>query len=105
MCANADTGAQGAAEALGMDITSVDGQLDSERQLNQFEQQVAAGTKAVMLHAPGGGSIRRIAQLANENKIWLDNTWGTLPWFTPFEAGDYYTHVRGAGGVLRPQAP
>ena len=44
-----------------------------------------------MLHAPGGGSIRRIAQLANENKIWLDNTWGTLPWFTPFEAGDYYT--------------
>ena len=89
--ANADTGAQGAAEALGMEITSVDGQLDSERQLNQFEQQIAAGTQAVMLHAPGGGSIRRIAQLANENQIWLDNTWGTLPWFTPFEAGDYYT--------------
>ncbi|MBV9390982.1 MAG: sugar ABC transporter substrate-binding protein, partial [Verrucomicrobia bacterium] len=21
----------------------------------------------------------------------LDNTWGTLPWYTPFEAGDYYT--------------
>src|SRR5215213_1205641 len=39
--ANADTGAHGAAEALGLDITSVDGQLDSERQLNQFEQQVA----------------------------------------------------------------
>jgi ABC-type sugar transport system substrate-binding protein len=89
--ANADTGAHGAAQALGMDITSVDGQLDSERQLNQFEQQIAAGTQAVMLHAPGGGSIRRIAQLANENQIWLDNTWGTLPWFTPFEAGDYYT--------------
>ena len=89
--ANADTGAQGAAEALGLGITSVDGQLDSERQLNQFEQQVAAGVNAVMLHAPGGGSIKRIAQLANENKIWLDNTWGTLPWFTPFDAGDYYT--------------
>lgn len=89
--ANADTGANAAAKALGMDITSVDGQLDSERQLNQFEQQHAAGIQAVMLHAPGGGSIKRIAQLANENKIWLDNTWGTLPWFTPFEAGDYYT--------------
>lgn len=89
--ANADAGAKGAAEALGMDITSVDGQLDSERQLNQFEQQLAAGVQAVMLHAPGGGSIKRIAQLANENKVWLDNTWGTLPWFTPFEAGDYYT--------------
>ena len=89
--ANADTGANGAAEALGLGITSVDGQLDSERQLNQFEQQIAAGTQAVMLHAPGGGSIKRIAQLANENKVWLDNTWGTLPWFTPFEAGEYYT--------------
>jgi ribose transport system substrate-binding protein len=88
---NADSGAHGAAETLGLEITSVDGQFDSERQLNQFEQQVTAGTNAVMLHAPGGGSIRRIAQLANENKVWLDNTWGTLPWFTPFEAGDYYT--------------
>ncbi len=90
-CANADAGAHGAAEALGLGITSLDGQLDSERQLNQFEQQIAAGVNGVMLHAPGGGSIKRIAQLANENKIWFDNTWGTLPWFTPFEAGDYYT--------------
>lgn len=88
---NAQSGAAGAAEALGLEITSADGQFDSQRQLNQFEQQIAAGTDAVMLHAPGGGSIKRIAQLANENKIWLDNTWGTLPWFTPFEAGDYYT--------------
>jgi ABC-type sugar transport system substrate-binding protein len=90
-CANADAGAHGAAKALGLEITSLDGQLDSERQLNQFEQQIAAGVNGVMLHAPGGGSIKRIAQLANENKIWFDNTWGTLPWFTPFEAGDYYT--------------
>ena len=90
-CANADAGALQAATALGMEHNSVDGQFDSERQLNQFEQQMALGTQAVMLHAPGGGSIRRIAQLANENGIWLDNTWGTLPWFTPFEAGDYYT--------------
>ncbi len=88
---NAQTGASGAADALGMSITSADGQFDSARQLDQFEQQIASGTQAVMLHAPGGGSIKRIAQLANENKIWLDNTWGTLPWFTPFEAGDYYT--------------
>jgi ABC-type sugar transport system substrate-binding protein len=88
---NADSGANGAAEALGLEMSSVDGQFDSERQLNQFEQQVTAGTKGVMLHAPGGGSIKRIAQLANENQVWLDNTWGTLPWFTPFEAGEYYT--------------
>ena len=88
---DAQSGASGAAEALGLGITSADGQFDSERQLNQFEQQIAAGTNAVMLHAPGGGSIKRIAQLANENKIWLDNTWGTLPWFTPFDVGEYYT--------------
>lgn len=88
---NADTGAHGAAQALGLEIASLDGQFDSGRQLNQFEQQVTGGAKAVMLHAPDGGSIRRIAQLANQNKIWFDNTWGTLAWFTPFEAGDYYT--------------
>jgi ribose transport system substrate-binding protein len=90
-CANADAGARGAAAALGLSISSLDGQLDSKRQLNQFEDQVTQGVQAVMLHAPGGGSIRRIAQLANQNKVWLNNTWGTLPWFTPFEAGDYYT--------------
>ena len=78
-CANADVGARGAAAALGLDITSLDGQLDSERQLNQYEQVVASGVQAVMLHAPGGGSIKRIAQLANQNKVWFDNTWGTLP--------------------------
>jgi ribose transport system substrate-binding protein len=88
---NADAGAHGAAQALGLDIASVDGQFDSGRQLNQFEEQVTAGAKAVMLHAADGGSIRRIAQLANQDKVWFDNTWGTLAWFTPFEAGDYYT--------------
>ena len=76
---NADAGAHGAAAALGLNITSLDGQLDSERQLNQFEQEVTSGVQAVMLHAPGGGSIKRIAQLANQNKVWFDNTWGTLP--------------------------
>ena len=88
---NADAGAKSAAAALGLEHTALDGQLDSGRQLDQFEQQVTAGANAVMLHAPGGGSIKRIAQLANENKVWLDNTWGTLPWFTPYEAGDYWT--------------
>jgi ribose transport system substrate-binding protein len=89
--ANADAGAHQAADVFGLGIESVDGQLDSGRQLDQFEQQVAAGVNAVMLHAPDGGSIRRIAELANHNKVWFDNTWGTLPWFTPFDAGDYYT--------------
>lgn len=88
---NADAGAHQAAEALGLGINTVDGQLDATRQLNQFQQQLARGVQGVMLHAPGGGSIKRIAELANDNQVWLDNTWGTLPWFTPFDAGDYYT--------------
>src|SRR3546814_6379177 len=53
-CANADEGAKQAAAALGMEHNSVDGQFDSERQLNQFEQQIARGTQAVMLHAQIG---------------------------------------------------
>ena len=89
--ANADAGAQGAAKALGLEHAAFDGQFDSERQLNQFEQQATAGVQGVLLHAPGGGSIRRIAELANQDKVWLDNTWGTLPWYTPFEAGEYWT--------------
>ena len=43
---NAQLGAAGAAKALGLNIASADGQFDSERQLNQFEQQIAAGTKS-----------------------------------------------------------
>jgi ribose transport system substrate-binding protein len=41
---NAQTGAEGAANAFGLSITSADGNFDSEQQLNQFEQQMAAGT-------------------------------------------------------------
>ena len=44
-CVNADAGAHQAASALGMTISSVDGQLDSERQLDQFQQQLATGVK------------------------------------------------------------
>ena len=40
---------------------------------------------------PAADRSNGIAQLANENKVWFDNTWGTLPWFTPFDAGEYYT--------------
>ncbi len=88
---NADAGAAAAAKALGFTHTSFDGELDPLKQLNQFEQQAAAGTNAILLHAPDGTSIKRIAEEANHDKIWLANTWGTLPWFTPFDAGDYYT--------------
>jgi ABC-type sugar transport system substrate-binding protein len=87
----ADVGAVAAAEALGLSHASFDGELDPLRQLNQFEQQAAAGTNGIILHAVDGSAIKRIAETANRDKIWLTNTWGTLPWFTPFDAGDYWT--------------
>ena len=46
---NADAGAKAAAEALGLEHTSVDGQLDSERQLNQFSTAAAEELQEVEL--------------------------------------------------------
>jgi ABC-type sugar transport system substrate-binding protein len=79
------------AKALGLSYTLIDSQFDGGRQFNQFEQQAAAGTQAIIVHASDGSGIRREAQLAGENKVYFANVWATLPWFTPFEANDYYT--------------
>jgi ABC-type sugar transport system substrate-binding protein len=78
-------------KALGLNYTLLDSQFDSGRQLNQFEQQAVAGTQAIIVHASDGSGIRREAQLAADNKVYFANVWATLPWFTPFEATDYYT--------------
>jgi ABC-type sugar transport system substrate-binding protein len=80
-----------ASKALGLSYTLIDGQFDSQRQFNQFEQQVAAGTQTIILHASDGSALRRAAQLAEQNKVYFANVWATLPWFTPFDATDYYT--------------
>ena len=80
-----------ASKALGLNYTLIDGQFDSQRQFNQFEQQVAAGTQTIILHASDGTALRRAAQLADQNKVHFANVWATLPWFTPFDASDYYT--------------
>jgi ABC-type sugar transport system substrate-binding protein len=79
------------AKALGLSYTLIDSQFDGGRQFNQFEQQAAAGTQAIIVHASDGSGIRREAQLAGENKVYFANVWATLPWFTPFDANDYYT--------------
>jgi ABC-type sugar transport system substrate-binding protein len=80
-----------ASKALGLSYTLIDSQFDGGRQFNQFEQQAAAGTQAIIVHASDGSGIRREAQLAGENKVYFANVWATLPWFTPFDASDYYT--------------
>lgn len=80
-------------EALGWRMTSADAELNSQHELDQYEQLAAAGDlEAVILNAPDGSNIKRISELAGQQKIWLANVWATLPWFTPFEASDYYTY-------------
>lgn len=80
-----------ATKALGLSYTLLDGQFDSQRQFNQFEQQIAAGTQTIIVHASDGSGLRREAQLAGQNKAYFANVWATLPWFTPFDASEYYT--------------
>lgn len=80
-----------AATAFGLEYTYLDGQIDSQRQLNQAEQQFGSGASALILHAPDGSAVRRIAEFAQQSKSYFANVWATLPWYTPFEASDYYT--------------
>ncbi|MDR3516619.1 MAG: sugar ABC transporter substrate-binding protein [Azospirillaceae bacterium] len=80
-----------ATRALGLSYTALDGQFDSQLQLNQFEQQAAAGVQSAIFNLADGSAIKRISKVATDAKIYVGNVWDTLSWFTPFEAGDYYT--------------
>lgn len=79
------------ARELGFSYVGLNGQLNDQIQLNQFNTLVTQGTRAVMVHSPDGGDIREISRIANARKVWMDNVWGTLPWYTPWEAGPYWT--------------
>jgi len=79
------------AKELGFSYVGLNGQLNDQIQLNQFNSLLARGARAVMVHSPDGGDIREIARIANQRKVWMNNVWGTLPWFTPWEAGPYWT--------------
>lgn len=46
----------------------------------------------MILNAPDGSNLKRISELAGEQKVWLANVWATLPWYTPFDASEYYTY-------------
>ncbi|MDQ0475298.1 sugar ABC transporter substrate-binding protein [Labrys wisconsinensis] len=70
---------------------ALDGNFDSQLQLNQFEQQTAAGIQSAIFNLADGSPLRRIAKGAQDNQVYVGNVWDTLAWFTPFEAGDYYT--------------
>src|SRR5581483_10203139 len=86
-----DHAASGIARHFGYSYTGLNGELNAQLQLSQFGQVAAAGATAVLVHSPDGSNIRAITQQAAQRKIWVSNIWGTLPWYTPFDAGDYWT--------------
>ena len=87
----ADKAFAAATEAFGLDYVVLDGRFDSDLQLNQFEQQSVAGIQSAIFNLADGSSIKRLAATAEQQKIFIGNVWDSLPWYTPFEASDYYT--------------
>jgi len=79
------------AKQLNFSYVGLNGQLNDTVQLNQWRNLTTQKAKAVMVHSPDGGDIRQIAREANSKKVYMDNMWGTLPWYTPWEAGRYWT--------------
>ncbi|SEC71056.1 sugar ABC transporter substrate-binding protein [Rhodobacter sp. 24-YEA-8] len=82
---------EAATREFGFSYSYLDGQMSSQTQLDQAEQQLGLGVNAIILHAPDGSAVRRIAEYSAQNKTYFSNVWATLPWLTPFDVSDYYT--------------
>jgi ribose transport system substrate-binding protein len=51
---------------------------------------VQDGVKIIFMTAPDPANLPTIAKIANDNQVFLTNTWEMVPWTTPFDYGDYY---------------
>jgi ribose transport system substrate-binding protein len=85
-----DLGARRAVEAFGGEYRAFTNEGDAARQISQFEQQVQQGVKIIFMTAPDPANVPTIARIANQNQVFLTNTWEMVPWTTPFDYGDYY---------------
>jgi ribose transport system substrate-binding protein len=85
-----DLGARRAVEAFKGEYRAFTNEGDAARQISQFEQQVQDGVKIFFMTAPDPANVPTIAKIANDNKVFLTNTWEMVPWTTPFDYGDYY---------------
>lgn len=74
---------EAATREFGFSYSYLDGQMSSQTQLDQAEQQLGLGVNAIILHAPDGSAVRRIAEYSAQNKTYFSNVWATLPWLTP----------------------
>jgi ABC-type sugar transport system substrate-binding protein len=84
-------GATQAAKDFGLNFVVLDSHLNAQEQTNQFEQQAVGGAQGIILNLSDGGTIRRLAQQAKQDQIYIANIWDSQPWFTPFDANDYWT--------------
>lgn len=85
-----DEGGRRAVEAFGGKYRAFTNDNDPTKEVATYQNQVQAGAKLVFMTAPDPSNIPKIAQLANENKVYTVNTWESPEWYSPFEAGPYY---------------
>jgi ABC-type sugar transport system substrate-binding protein len=76
---------------LGIPAEVFDGRADPSVQLNGINQMIARGFNGVAIEAVDGGSIRGLARLAQENRVYLSHVWDGAAWFTPWDGGEYYS--------------
>jgi ribose transport system substrate-binding protein len=55
-----------------------------------MEAQIQTGTKMFFINTPGAGPVPQLAQIANDGKAWMANTWDNPDWWMPIDAGQYY---------------
>ena len=92
-CRTVSKSVQDTAAALGATTVSLDAEFNSNKEFDQFQQlQVAGNLGGVILNPPDASNLKRIAEICQKNKIWLGNVWATQPWYTPFDAGEYFTY-------------
>jgi ABC-type sugar transport system substrate-binding protein len=92
-CRTVSKSVQDTASALGARSVSLDAEFNSNKEYDQFQQlQVAGDLGGIILNPPDASNIKRIAEDCQKNKIWMGNVWATLPWYTPFDAGEYFTY-------------
>ena len=70
---------------------------NAQEQASQFEQKTVGGAQGVIFNLSHGGSIRRFTQQAKQNQIYVANIWDSQPWFTPFDANEYWTGLLAVG--------
>ena len=91
-CLTVSKAVQDCTAALGIESTSADAEFNSNHEFDQLQQLVVAGgLGGVILNPPDASNVKRVAEVCTKNKIWLANVWATQPWFTPFDASDYFT--------------